>query len=172
VAGQGLVAPGVRFGPRLAYRLHLLHPRSESELRLAWTRIESGTIVVADVGRAQLTYNAAQLRICEAFALPAGLRLAPCGMLDIGELRGKGTVATGESATRASLWLSAGLLGKLEWRFWSPLSVELGLGALFPLTQPTFYFTRLSPEPSAEQIFKTPGSPGFSGDLMLGLHFL
>jgi len=170
-AGQALVARGVRFGPRLAYRLQLLHPRSESELRLAWTRIESGTIIVADVGRAQLTYNAAQLRFCEAFVLPARLRLAPCGMLDVGELRGSGTVATGERVTRASLWLSVGLAGKLEWR-WSPLSVELSLGALFPLTQPNFYFTRLSPEPSAEEIFKTPRSLGFSGDLMVGLHFL
>ena len=128
-AGQALVARGVRFGPRLAYRVQLLHRRSESELRLAWTRIESGTIVVADVGRAQLTYNAAQLRFCEAFVLPARLRLAPCGMLDVGELRGSGTVATGERVTRASLWLSVGLVGKLEWRFWSPLSVELSLAA-------------------------------------------
>ncbi|HTU59143.1 MAG TPA: hypothetical protein VMF89_11930, partial [Polyangiales bacterium] len=78
----------------------------------------------------------------------------------------------GETVTRASLWLSAGLLGKLEWRFWSPLSLELSVGALYPLTHPRFYFTRLSPEPSSEKIYETPRKPGIFGDLMLGLHFL
>jgi len=171
LAAQALVAPDVRIGTRLGYRVSLKHRYSESELSLAWTRLKSGTLVIERDASATLTYNAGQLRLCEAFELVRSLWFAPCASFDFGALRGTGTVTNAGSVARSGLWLSAGVAGKLEWRIQPPLFIEGSAGVIYPLARPAFHFAQPGADPSLRVIFSVPASPGFSGDLLLGLRF-
>jgi hypothetical protein len=171
LAAQTSLAPYVGFGPRLGYRLLLQSPRWGSELGLSLTRIQSARIVATSVGAAETTYTAGRLSACQLFPLVERLWGAPCAMLDIGQLRGRGTVTGGQSHTRSALWLSPGLLGKLEWRVRSPLIFALTAGAFFPLSRPEFHFTVEGEDQSRRTIQRVPEKFGLSADLTLGALF-
>jgi hypothetical protein len=172
LATQALVAPEMRVGLRLAYRVGWKHAYSESELWLSWTRLESGTLTIERNANATLTYDAAQLRVCEAVALLRSLWLSPCVLFDVGVLRGTGTVANAGSVTRDGAWWSAGVAGKLEWRLQPLLFVATSAGLIYPFARPAFHFSQPGADPSLRAIFNVPAKPGFSGDLLLGLRFL
>jgi hypothetical protein len=168
---QTSIAPETRFGPRVGYRLLIARERSQSELGLSFTRLQSGTIDV-QVGRAELTYSAARLEFCQAAPLTEPLWLAPCAMLDVGEVRGRGAVMGQEqSLTRAALWLSPGLFGKLELRPGRPLFVDAAAGVFFPLSRPEFHFTLRDQTPPQRTIYRTPEKLGLFANFSFGVLF-
>lgn len=168
LAVQSSVAPTLRLGPRLGYRLVLARARSESEIGVSFTRMQSGSLTVDDVGSAELVYSAGRLELCHTLSLTAALWLGPCGMLDVGELRGRGWASGQDSVTRSGLWFSPGLLGKLEVRPRRPLFLELALGSFLPLYHPEFHFTV---EGRAREIYKPPNTLGFTGNVSVGVRF-
>jgi len=171
LAVQSSIAPDVRVGPRLGYRLLIARAGSESELGVSFARIQSGSIDAAGVGSAELTYSAGRVRLCHAVPLLGSLWLAPCGVLDVGELRGVGSTTGKDRVTRSALWLSPGLLGKLELRPRRPLFMEVAAGAFFPLSRPEFHFTHKGPPATEQLIYETPKNLGFSANLSFGVLF-
>lgn len=172
LALRSFVGPGVHAGLRAGYRIVLEHGGLESELGLAFERVQSGTIDVEEIGSAALTYSAGRLELCEGWGFVRGLRLAPCGFLDFGALSGRGQISGASNGiTRAALWLSPGLAARIEWRPLHPMSVQASAGLFYPLSRPEFHFTVEGATSSAHSVQRTPENVGLSAGLAVGLLF-
>ena len=139
-SGRGGVAPGLLLGGRLGIGLE----RNQDgwwapSVRVAAEYATRGAFAV-EGGVATFAYAAGSLEICPIRVPKGGRVLArPCITADLGVLHASGSdVPNARSASR--LWLAAGGLVRLEWRFSARIGAELDIGCTFPVWRDRFRF--------------------------------
>ena len=164
LTAHGAVADGVMLGPRFGLGVRYGDGWGAAG-HLSVTRAQSGT-VDREIGRAKLTWMAARTDLCLAFRPYQRVGLLPCLLLEVGQLRGEGTV--GDSRTdQAARWLAPGGLGRAVVRLVDPLGAYLEVGAVAPIIKPRFYFS--GPD-GQETVHRVPGQGLFAG-IGLALEF-
>ena len=136
------VAPILLAGPRPGWELSAEHPRGERGYIVGLSLGSLGTGQRPyELGQAALGWYAVRLEACALWRVTGRVGVAPCLMMDAGELRGEG-YGTLQTFRQKSLWLSPGLTGRGELRLIGPLAFRIEMGGFFPLYTPTFYFVR------------------------------
>jgi len=109
------------------------------------------------VGSHRYWWAGGTARFCPMrLVLPSGLRLLPCGAMQVGAHHGS-TQGVPNGTTSTDLWLAPGGVASLEWAFGSSLAVELQGGAIVPLLRTRFF---LAPDTT---IFSVPAIAATGG---------
>jgi hypothetical protein len=102
------------------------------------------------LGDAELTFFAARGELCGP-SWGTAVRVSACALLDVGQLTGVG-FAQYDAATKHSLWLSPGMLGRAELRLADALCLIVDAGATVPLVRPRFFFAARNEEETLHEV--------------------
>jgi hypothetical protein len=141
LVSSGLFASGTlpepALGLELAAGLRASIAGAEGSLRLG-LRLAPDQSATVSTGTAAFEWTSAIIDVCPRwFVVSAAVALAPCAVTEVGVLEASGA-RTANPRSERRLWLApgAGLIG--SFRFASPLALELGTEALFPLVHDRF----------------------------------
>jgi len=162
LTARSAIAPGLTWGPALGVVLtreaSALHPS------VGVSALTARATTSASQGSAELAWTAAQLALCPlGFQPDTRWDLRACVSLQLGRLRGTG-FATGDPASKAIVWSSAGLELQARYQLLGPLWLGFDGGLILPFSRESFY---LEGGPTLHQVPATAISFGAG----LGLRF-